>query len=274
MDHFSEEDARRIFAEAAHTAAPETPDRGLSLAELQEIGRAAGLDPAAIAAAAAGLRDAAPDLPMWGTTPLATRRTRIVPGTLSVDAWAEAVAGLRRTFDTQGVTETIGRQRTWTHTAGDSTQALRVRVTAEAIEGGTRLTAESGDSGQKLAGLTLLSVFGAFGLLMTLFGVVAGVGPAIAFGAVFLMGALAAFASVRWSAARRARTQPAQFDAVLDRIATLASPASAGPDETCGTIETHDAPLHNAPLRDTFDAVAGEDAAPGSADDARRRTQA
>lgn len=84
MEHVSEDEARRVFAEAARATPAEAPERGLCLAELQEIGRAAGLDPAAVAAV--GLRDAVPDVPMWGATPLAIRRSRAVPGTLSDDA--------------------------------------------------------------------------------------------------------------------------------------------------------------------------------------------
>ena len=226
MDRFSEDDARRIFAEAARTTAPDAPDAGLSLAELQEIGRAAGLDPAAVAAAAAGLRDAAPDVPMWGKTPLVTRRSRVVPGTLTDEAWAEAVAGLRRTFKVQGVAETLGQQRTWTHAIGESVQVLMVRVTAETFEGGTRLTAESDDRGDKTAARAIAGGTAAFGLFVAVAGLLATETTGVGLGAALMALALAVFVSARWSAARRARTEPEQFDAALDRIAALIPSAS------------------------------------------------
>ncbi len=260
MEHFSEDEARRIFAEAARATPAEAPDRSLSLAELQEIGRAAGLDPAAVAAAAAGLRDAVPDVPMWGATPLAIRRSRIVPGTLSDDAWAEAVAGLRRTFKTQGVAETLGRTRTWTHAVGSSSTMIRTRITAEGADGVTRLTAESDmGRGEKLGAQVVLGIMSVFSVAAAALTLGTGKPEGLLVAGLLFMLTLVIYATIRFSAVHRARTLPRQFDISLDQIAPLVS-----------TVAPAEAPA--APLRDAFDASADADLEPSAAP--RRRDRA
>ncbi len=222
MEHFSEAEAQRIFAEAARASAATPPEGGLSLDELREIGRAAGLDPDAVTAAAAALRDAPADVPMWGTTPLATRRSRTVAGRLSDDAWADAVSGLRREFKAQGVTETIGRARTWTYAVGPGSELLMARLTAEPVGESTRLTLESADMGEKraakLLGVILLGLGAVFTVAM---GLELGAFAATIVALVALAAFAAALGGLRWAAARRARINTARFGVALDRVATL-----------------------------------------------------
>ncbi len=231
MDRFSEEEARRIFADASRaTADGDSSHDGLTLAELQEIGRAAGIDPAAIAAAAGSVRHT-PGVPTWRGVPLATRRTRLVPGPLSDDVWAAAVSDFRRTFKVQGVTEQIGGQRTWAHVVGEGVQVVMVRITAEPVGNGTRVTIESGEQGDGTAANVMSSIIALCGIL---FGVAVGLkesaGAGFAVAAGFLAVALAFYAVIRWSAVRRSHREPVRFDAVLDRVARLAAPdASVAP---------------------------------------------
>lgn len=223
-DRFTESEARRIFAEAARAADPRgAPADGLTLDELQEIGRAAGIDPAAVAAAAATVRDVAAGVPVWHGVPLATRRTRVVPGVLDDDAWADAVAGLRREFKFQGVAERLGRRRTWTHAVGESTQAVVVQVTAEPADGGTRLTVESGAGGERGAARVLGAGFTALAAGFVVLGLAQGNGASgVLFGAILAAFAVALYGLIRWSAVARSRREPARYDAVLDRLALLA----------------------------------------------------
>ena len=228
MDGFSEDEARRIFAEAARTsAAREATPGGLSLDELQEIGRAAGLDPAAVAAAAAKVRDAEPDIPAWRGVPLATRRTRVIPGVLSDDAWAEAVALLRREFKVQGEAEKIGRQRTWTHAAS---QMVLVRVTAAETAAGTTLTIESEPTHNRGAAVGFGAILGVTAAFFATVGLVRGDTPALWIGlAVALFGAFL-YAAIRQETVRASRREPVRFDALLDRIERLATPAVPSPE--------------------------------------------
>lgn len=248
MGRLSEEEARRIFADASRaTTEGDTPREGLTLAELQEIGRAAGIDPAAVAAAADSARHT-PGVPTWRGVPLATRRTRLVPATLSDDAWAAAVADFRRTFNVQGTTEQIGGQRTWTHVVGESVQMLMVRATAEPVDGGTRVTIGSGEQGDGTAANVLSSIFAACGVVLGVaLGFNEGTGAGVALASAFLAFAAAFYLAVRWSAVRRARREPVRFDAVLDRIARLgATDAGVAPD-AAGLVPEPAAPPLAAP---------------------------
>lgn len=158
---FSEAEARRIFARAAEHQRADAPDDGLSLAELHEIGQAAGLDAAAIAAAVADVQAGVPDEPV--TTFLGVRSSqtwsRVLPVDVTDAAWERMVAELRRTFKHQGNPSQIGRVREWTGgLLGNGTDGLRVAL--EPTEGGTRIVAEqtlrSNVTGLRaLSGLTL-----------------------------------------------------------------------------------------------------------------------
>ena len=243
MDGFSEDEARRIFAEAARTSASrEAPTDGLSLDELQEIGRAAGLDPAAVAAAAATVRDAEPDIPAWRGVPLATRRTRVIPGVLSDDAWAETVALLRREFKTQGATEQIGRQRTWIYAVGESVQMVLVRVTAAETAAGTTLTVESEPTQNRGAAVGLGIGFGVVAAFFALLSfVVEGKLAGLWFAFAFALAGVAIYAAIRREAVTTSRRDPVRFDALLDRIERLATPSPA----------SHEAPDRETPAVDT-----------------------
>ena len=273
MDRFSEDEARRIFAEAARASASrEAPTDGLSLDELQEIGRAAGLNPAAVAAAAATVRLAEPDIEMWRGIPLATRRTRVVPGRLSDDAWAEAVSALRREFSVQGATEQIGRQRTWTHAVGESVQMLLVRVTAVETAAGTAITVESGPTQNRGAARGLGVGFGvaaAFFALLSL--VIEGKMPGLWFAFAFALAGAGIYAAIRREAVTTSRRDPVRFDALLDRIERLATPQARPPEAPVG-----EAPMPDAPVQARIDAAL-LDADPPTGDtqpDSARRTRA
>ena len=268
MDRFSEDEARRIFAEAAQAQTPGDAD-GLSLAELQEIGRAAGLDPAAIAAAAATVRDPAPATPMWRGVPLATRRTRIVPGPLTDDDWARAVADFRHTFKVHGVTEQIGGRRTWTHVVGESVQVLIVRVTAEPAGSGTRVTVESGEQSDGAAANVLSGIFAACGAALGVaLGFQEGAVAGLLLAGAFLAVAAAFYIAIRWSAARRARQEPVRFDAVLDRVARLATAGAASAEAPAETDELSLRPAVG--LLDLDDPLSADD---GSTRTGPRRTR-
>lgn len=116
---YTEDEVREIFERAAamsegHAVAHRD---GLSLMELQTIGREAGLDPAAIARAAAALemrRGAQPRRTLLGM-PVSVGRTVALPRAPTDDEWEQLVAELRHTFHAPGTVRVDGTLRQWTN---------------------------------------------------------------------------------------------------------------------------------------------------------------
>ena len=216
---FSESEAQRIFARAAerqHAAADE--EAGLTVEELEEIGRTAGLDPAFVRAAAAdALRpdpvaeDAHDALGM----PRHVRRERLIPGTVDDEAWARIVADLRARFKTSGVASQIGPLREWTTSASDNAQPAQISLHTEGEA--TRVVAEQSFRNSRLG----FGIGGGVNLAMGLiFSVVALTAepdmwiPAVvlaSFSLVFLLGAVLGMRS-------HARRQAERFEGAMDRI--------------------------------------------------------
>lgn len=120
-NRFNEDEAAAIFARAAEAEAagrqPASAAGGMTLAELQEIGREAGLEPEAVAHAAASLRrtgvaGTAP-APTFLTVPVGVTRTVLLERPLSDDEWGELVTQLRATFNAGGRVSSHGKFREW-----------------------------------------------------------------------------------------------------------------------------------------------------------------
>jgi hypothetical protein len=229
-ESFSEEEARQIFARASerqHAVAGR--GEGLSLTELQAIGREAGLDPAHIAAAVADLRSGpTPEPTVVAGIDLTPRRVRVLPVELSDDLWEEMVARLRRTFGAKGVPSEVGRIREWT-----SGPTSNLHVVAEPVEGGTRVTIESSRADEARAPSTL----GVGGVALAAFFLVLGFAGDKLFdpvmwvfvGLFLVLGAVGALASrgglSRWSARRTG-----EFDALMDQFDLLARTVATAPE--------------------------------------------
>lgn len=217
---FSEAEAQRIFALAAerqHERGQE--DTGLSLEELEEVGRAAGLDPAFV-------REAAIDAlrpETTGTTrrvfgmPLEYRRERFVRGPISDDAWAEIVRELRGRFNKPGLVTDIGKLREWRSDTGINNQPVMVTLTPE--RDGTRVVIEQS---QAQVALGLGIAFGTnalLGLVFLFFSMVETGNPKLMTPAAILLAFSAVFALIAVFGMRNhSRRQTTAFDAVLDKI--------------------------------------------------------
>src|SRR5215207_1734059 len=104
---YNEQEVAAIFKHAA--AGQESAQRqlpqggGLTLAELEQIGKEAGITPEYIARAAAAARTG-PVMPptTYLGFPVSVARTVDLPGPLSDEAWDRLVADLRETFQATG----------------------------------------------------------------------------------------------------------------------------------------------------------------------------
>jgi hypothetical protein len=269
---YSEAELHAIFERAAkrqeEAQRAEAASRGaLTLAELQEIGAASGIDPAHVAAAAAELsvppRD---DVHTFLGAPTEVERTRVIPSDVSDEEWARIVAEVRRTFDDDGSIGQIGQMREWTAVKRTSNNAgTAMRLTLEPAEGGgTRATLrQSARETAKTIGI-VTAVHGAMALLFLALGFAAD--PELFVAAVLMGGvALALVGGVRGWLGYWGPKQEDRFDGVLDRIELIARTTEPEPERAAATPDAS----HAAPLG--LDTLPEEDERTGTPE--RRRTR-
>lgn len=217
MAQFTEEEAQRIFARAAarqhaHDSLPE----GLTLNELQEIGRSAGLDPEHVAAAATETLIEAKGETTWHGVPTTILRTRLLPSRVSDSEWETIVDLLRDHYGTPGTAQQIGRRREWTPTSGSEATP---RVTIAPQENGDLLRIQAPDILRPLAVGLSTSLVGAAVVLTVLIGTITDdIGGALLMGGGLVAVAVILYLGVFAAAQTRARKTPARLDALLDRI--------------------------------------------------------
>ena len=265
MRTFSEDEARAVFARAAREqqAASDAgaADDGLTLDELQEIGRASGLDPDFVAAAAAGL-SATPtrEAPTLLGMPTELTRSRTLTTTLSDEVWEETVEALRSQFGEPGVTSQIGRTREWTGPSrGGFAAGQSVYVTVRPTPaGGSSVRIEQRGMKENAGAVAALTgTFAAFALAFTVVFALGSFEPKV-MALPVLIGALAMLTGVGGALGMRAwaRKQDDRFEAALDRIERIARTEAPTPRLVAPARET---PLPDLPdLGDTFE---GEGAA-------------
>jgi len=271
---FTEEEARRIFARVAERQrAGFGSDAGLSLAELTEAARAAGLDSSLVAAAAAEL-DAVPEERVRFGAPVEVSRSRVVPDVLSDDTWGQIVAAARREFGDAGMAGQIGRLREWTIISGGTKNGIVTRLTAEPTADGTRLTLTKSIQ-EAIKGLTIATAVQS--VLAVLFFVMflAGVDPELWIPALLLAVIGVGFGVGSQVGSRIWHRQSAgRFEAVLDRMELIARSASALPEESAPDAVADAGRLPTSPDLD-LDAFAAEDDAEeiGGRAESRRRAR-
>jgi len=199
-------DASAESGVAVHTAA-----EGLTLAQLQDIGREIGVSPAIIAQSAALV-----DVPASAITqrvvglPLALERVVPLARPLTDDEWERLVVDLRETFDARGVTQQDGTLRQWTN---GNLQAL-----LEPADEGyrLRLRTRKGNAPGLITGGAVFGTIGAIGLAGLLTGTT-DVGAMFATGSLLVAGAVTclstALALLPW--AKRREQQMAEVAARL-----------------------------------------------------------
>lgn len=117
---YSDDEVAEIFARATE-AEQSTPRRlhagdGMTLQQLQEIGREAGIAPELVVRAAHSLdQPAQPSVRKFLGFPLGVGRTVTLERRLTDEEWERLVVDLRETFDARGVVRTDGAFRQWTN---------------------------------------------------------------------------------------------------------------------------------------------------------------
>ena len=118
--HYTEAEVASIFENAADAEAagrrPAGGAEGMSLAQLQEIGREVGISPESVAQAARLVeRGAQPGPRRFLGMPIGVGRTLELRRRLSDSEWERLVVDLRETFDARGHVSVQGSFRQWTN---------------------------------------------------------------------------------------------------------------------------------------------------------------
>ena len=116
---YGDDEVREIFARATTGSASEALTRadsgGMTLDEITQIGREAGIEAAHVAQAAASL-DAQVRVPKERSSfgmRIGVSRVVDLPRAPTDREWEQMIAGFRTTFDTRGVATSVGGMRDW-----------------------------------------------------------------------------------------------------------------------------------------------------------------
>lgn len=178
---YRDEEVRDIFELAARRGTGELPvpaeADGLTLADLQDIGREVGLEPTAVARAAAALEARTTRSPQHTSLgmPVGVGRIVALPRTLTDSEWEHLVAELRTTFGARGRVSSQGGLREWVNG--------NLHACIEPSEAGYRLRL-----GTVKGDAAALNALGATGVVT----------GAIAFGALLMSGGLQEAVFVPW----------------------------------------------------------------------------
>jgi hypothetical protein len=222
---YTDEEVATIFREAAEGqrsgALQRTEGDGLTLAELQSIGREVGLAPDIVtrAALAIDLRPHASSQTFLAL-PVGVERTIALGRTLTDAEWEHLVGELRTTFRAKGTIATSGAFREWTngnlHAMLEPTAAGH-RLRLSTIKGSAR--------GAMFAGLALLGSAAAVWSSALLAGNLA---PALPGVALLTLGGLGLVAGTALQLRGWSRLRGRQMDAIAMRVAHSAGALHAG----------------------------------------------
>ena len=225
---YQEDEVAEIFEAASAPALSRgdaAPNQGLTLAELQAIGREVGIAPERIAEAAASLARSQPTLPRRTELgmPLSAAHVIDLPRALTDREWALVVADLRETFSARGHETSQGVTRQWVN--GNLHALVEPTKTGYRLRLGTV-------KGDALA-LNRMGGFGiAMGLFVGLVPLISGDPAATVSGAVALGGmGVGAFVFNALRLPRWVRLREQQMKEVAERTRAL---IADGPDSGSG----------------------------------------
>ncbi len=219
---YEEDEVREIFSLATTTGGNDRslPDEsgGLTLSEIQRIGKDAGIEPAFIAQAAAKLDARGLPSPVQKSFGVPVGMSRVIPISRAPTdrEWEQLVTQFRTTFGSSGQGTTSGGLREWTH--GD------VHIAIEPTEHGQQLRLSArNEAAVAVNGLGVVT--GGMSLLTS--AAVAAAGKpekVLAVLAMFGGMSLLAFATNLIRSPRWARTRQQQLDAIAERVVAVVQP--------------------------------------------------
>jgi hypothetical protein len=223
---YTDDEIAAIFAAAAET--PQAPPpaiaraEGLTLAQLQDIGREVGISSHAVAQAALAL-----DLRGQGTTqtfvglPIGVQRTVALDRWLTDREWEQLVVELRDVFHATGTVRSTGSLREWRN--GNLHALLEPSETGHRL----RLRTLKGDARSLMgAGLGVVGVAAAVAVATGLAGRLGAAVPGIAF---LALAGLGMFASGALRVLSWARLRAKQMETIGARLALPSAPTSTVP---------------------------------------------
>jgi len=228
---------RAVFARAAERQRRDevaSAPPGLSLAEMQEVAAAAGIDPTHVAAAVAELAAAPEPLKRIAGVPVQVTRVRRLAVPVSDEGWARMVSELRRTFNDDGIAGQLGRIREWSAVGRGPRRDMTTKLSLEPDDEGARVTIRQ--SARDFAfGFTLAS--GIMSFMTILFGTMASLGvddelwiPTLAMGSLAIVFLFTVQIGMRIWASRAEK----RFESLLDRLELIARADAAGQPAPAG----------------------------------------
>ena len=224
---YDEDEVAAIFERATLVRQSERPElsggEGMTLAELQSIGRDVGIEPDVVAEAALALdRPESPAARRFLGFPIGVGRTVDLPRKLSDDEWERLVVDLRETFDARGKVQSDGSFRQWTN------GGLQVLLEPTATGQRVRLhTVKSDARGLMIGGLAITGMAMTMLIAKLAVGGLGDLGAVGAVGVLFAMG-LGMFGAIAFRLRGWAKLRQQQMDALAARIVVT---ASTPPDE-------------------------------------------
>ncbi len=228
---YGEKEIGRILKRASELqrAEPTAPDpAGMTLAELEDIAREAGIDDAHVRRAAAELASPASGIvERLVGGPVRLRLERAIPGELPVEAFDEVIPLIQMAADSPGQASRVGRTLTWNSQTQGNTRSLQVMMVVRDGETLVRID-------ERLEGLA----WGLHGGVVGGAGVGGGIGFGVPLGvAIGVAGApillpatviVAAYAGARRIFHRMARRRRGALQALLERLSEVVRERSAG----------------------------------------------
>lgn len=190
-------------AELQQTEVARTDSAGMSLAELEQVAREAGLDPALVRRAAREIDEPPPPrAPRLTGAPMRIVLERSFDGELSIDDYEPLVGEIRRSIGEPGQVSVLGRTMSWTAAEAASRmhrgRRRSLTVTLSARHGRTTLRIE--ESFGQLAGGVFGGIVGGFGGGGT--GAAIGVGIGALHSVLIATGIMGGFLLVSYAGAR------------------------------------------------------------------------
>lgn len=235
---FSEEEVALIVKRAAELQqteeTAEEPGNALTLAEVEQIAKEAGIDPRLIRRAAQSLdRPEAGNRPSpWAGAPTKLVFERVVDGEISTDEYEHLIDTVRRALGDNGMPSVLGKTLAWSSSAGGSrrrNQGRQVDVTVVSRRGVTTIRVE--EELRNIAGALFGGLVGGGGGGTTGISVGIGMGalhsPAIA-GMLWVTVAGGFYVLARTLFGRTAAKREKQLRELVDRLEEQVSAAVTG----------------------------------------------